>query len=170
MLFISGHIYYLLYVILQELNASGLAYKLGDDTYSIQLFADDLVIVTDTECKLRALIDLCKNICDAYDLKANVGKCAVMQMESDMNEPITQDFVWNDEKIKVVSDYTYLGIIIQSNLKWNLHANKVLKNTTLAFFKIKKFLCAFTIPTSLRLQVCPANMLCMCWCSIPTLL
>ena len=139
-------------VILQELNASGLAYKLGNDTFAVQLFADDLVIITDTECKLRALIDLCKNVCDAYDLKANVGKCAVMQMESDMNEPITQDFFWNDELIEVVSEYTYLGIIIQSNLKWNLHADKVLKNTTLAFFKIKKFLCDFTIPTKLRLQ------------------
>ena len=60
------------------------------------------------------------------------------------------DFFWNN--VKIVNENTYLGIIIQSNLKWNLQAGKVLKNTNLAFFKIKKFLCDFTIPTKLRLQ------------------
>ena len=93
-------------MILQELNASGLAYKLGDDTYSIQLFADDLVIIADTEQKLRELIELCKNVCDSYDLKANVKKCAVMQMQSELNEPIGEDFMWNSQTIEIVSEYT----------------------------------------------------------------
>ena len=70
-----------------------------------KLFADDLVIITDKK-KLRDLIDLCKNVCDSYDLKANVKKCDVMQMQSELNEPISEEFFWNNEIIEIVSEFT----------------------------------------------------------------
>lgn len=139
-------------IIIQELNATGLAFKLSDRETAVQLFADDLVIIADDEDKMHTLMKRCKTILDAYDLKANVSKCAVLHMKSDMNPVVRKPFKWGYESIPLRDQYTYLGIIIQTNLPWVLQAKKVLRNANFAFFKIKNFLCDMTVPTKLRLQ------------------
>lgn len=97
-------------------------------------FADDLSITLRGKKKNRnTIIDntnkamrIVEKWCEEVELSVNPEKAVAMMFTKDKTE-------WGDKKIKIfgkdiewVSEFKYLGVILDSNLKWNRHINNAI--------------------------------------------
>jgi exonuclease III len=90
---------------------------------SCLMFADDLVIVADTQRQLQLLADILKEWCEDNALRVNASKTKVMVVgprghKAKINLAGTT--------LEVVKEYKYLGMILSNDLSWNKHVSYVL--------------------------------------------
>jgi hypothetical protein len=82
--------------------------KMGDLTVCCLLYADDAVLLADSEEDLQALVTKVYDVCKESDLLMNVEKSNVMVFER--NESMTEcKIVVNGESLKQVEEFVYLG-------------------------------------------------------------
>ena len=128
--------------------------SLGEHKLSHLLFADDLVLISETQEGLQHCINQLDVYCNTWKLDINVHKTKVMIFSKGKRDYSKYDFVTNNKKIEIVEKYKYLGItfFFNGNLK---HAAEDLYNKALkAFFSLKsKFnnFCDIPIKTSLKI-------------------
>ncbi len=85
--------------LLRTLQKQNLAYKFihGNDEYKGQLmYADDFVIICDSPSKLQKAINICKKVCDSYNMKANVIKSATMVFNRKYCKP--ENTYWDEDE------------------------------------------------------------------------
>ena len=109
---------------------------------SVKLFADDCIMYkaihtpADTE-KLQQ--DLCalQDWQHNWLMRLNASKCFVMSISHPRRNKITTSYKVHNHFLSPVEHYKYLGIIIQSDLKWHKHIQSITSkaNQTLALLK-----------------------------------
>ena len=72
--------------IVEKVKESGLRVKIGCETMSVLLFADDMVLVANNEVELGHLVDKVKQYCDKWQLEVNVNKTKVAVVSKDESE------------------------------------------------------------------------------------
>ena len=85
--------------------------KINETAIRELLFADDAVIATHTEAELQHLMDCFENVCQNFCLTISLKKTNVKVKEA---EP--PSIVINYHTLVVVSEFTYLGSTITSNI------------------------------------------------------
>ncbi len=68
------------------------------------LYADDTIILAESRCELQAALNGMSHYCNIWKLEVNAQKTKVVP-----------DYSLGGEKIEVVSQYTYLGVLFKSN-------------------------------------------------------
>ena len=109
---------------------------------TIRLFADDCILYRSIKCEHDALL-LQEDINSFYiwtrtwQMELNTDKCCSMNVTLNQLHKISHSYYIHNAKLSVVNQCKYLGIIIQSDLKWNSHVNYVTAkaNQTLAMLK-----------------------------------
>ena len=81
-------------------------------------------------------------------MHVNVSKTKVMLLHSKTKQRILHDFYvyLNDERLEIVDQYKYLGVIIDSNLRWKEHVDNLCKRISMKLAvlrRIKPFLPIF---------------------------
>ena len=71
--------------IVENVKESGLGVKIGSETMSVLLFADDMVLV-ENEVELGHLVDKVKQYCGKWKLEVNVNKTKVVVVSKDGSE------------------------------------------------------------------------------------
>ena len=106
--------------LLDSLNNSYLGVTIGDIQTSALGFADDIVLVTDCPIKAQGLL----NICQAWAITNNMtfntsdsSKCGVMVLNGPVGDVVLK---LNNEILKIVERYKYLGITLESKRVTNL--------------------------------------------------
>ena len=69
--------------IVEKVKQSGVGVKIGDALLSVLLFADDMVLLAESEFELGVLVGKVKEFCDQWKLEVNVGKTKVMVVSKD---------------------------------------------------------------------------------------
>lgn len=92
---------------------------------NVSLFADDTLIyqTVNTDADKQAFqsnIDGLENWAKTWCMSFNVTKCAVMSFNSKNTSP-SHEYRLGDSLLEIVSDSKYLGVTIQSDLKFNNH-------------------------------------------------
>lgn len=115
---------------------------------TIQLYADDAVVkyANNDENELRNDIESDLNSIEQWltkhKLLLNVKKTKILLFEnrnfSDIN------FYMKGIKIEVVRSFNYLGLILDSKMKWNAHVEQLIKKITPYVFIIKRLRRYFT--------------------------
>merc|ERR1712002_206763 len=82
------------------------------------MFADDTVLVSDSERKLQRLVKEFGSVCKRRKLAVNVGKSKVMRIEKNREENVL-DVQLNDSRMEEVDCYRYLGVDILSDGRMN---------------------------------------------------
>ncbi len=101
--------------------------KLDSDILVSNVFAyaDDLVIISESELDLQRLINIVRSWCNKWRLAVNIDKTKVVHYRK-KNTPCTDYmFKWGDNQIGQVNDYKYLGVIIDEYLDFDLHCDAI---------------------------------------------
>ena len=149
-----------------RLNKLKIGCVLGNLILNHLMYADDLVLISPSTYGLCKLIAECEKFGIEFDIMFNSKKSAIMFFQpkfmNNMNLP-----VWkiNDENIRVVSDYLYLGHIICDDLSDDLDILKqrrklfVQGNTILRTFSM----CTIAVKLTLFQSYCSSMYLPQLW-------
>ena len=83
----------------------------GDNIVSILMYADDIVLVAETEASLQIMLNTLYEWCSTWGLVNNNNKSAVVHFRSSSTEITQHEFVCGSEIINIAKSYTYLGVL-----------------------------------------------------------
>ena len=109
---------------------------------TIRLFADDCILYRQIKCTedailLQSDINSFMEWASIWQMKLNVDKCHSMSVTLSKLYTISRTYYMDNSPLSQVDSCKYLGVIIQSDLKWNMHVNYITAkaNKTLGFLK-----------------------------------
>ncbi len=95
---------------------------LSDKIIRYILFADDLILCSDTPDGLQSLLNGLYEFCQNWHLIVSLAKTNVLLFHHNKNIP-TPSFSFGNENIEIVSDYKYLGTIVTTDHRNIFHKN-----------------------------------------------
>ena len=108
----------------------------------IVLFADDILVYrsiysVDDEVRLQTDLDRIHDWCTTHQMTLNTTKTKVMHITRKRILQQYPIYTMNHEQLNHIPSHKYLGIIISSDLRWNLHVNSVVAraNRLLGFIR-----------------------------------
>ena len=110
---------------------------LQDKNISCLLYADDLILISDSEQGLQDRLNILHKYCKDWCMKININKTKVIIFNKS-GRLITRNFNINNQSIECVKTYKYLGIMLTASGKFQ-RAQKVLFNKAMkASYKLYK--------------------------------
>lgn len=124
---------------------------------SLILYADDILIFhslrsTDQD-RLQDEWNHLVSWFGSLFLPLNVNKCCVMDIITKSNFSTKPVRVDDDTLLQQVSDFSFLGVQLSKNLKWNIHINNVIKKASKRLFVLR----------NLRRASCPPDLMIRCY-------
>ena len=125
-----------------------------------------MVLIAPSAHALRRLLQVCEMYAISHSILYNTDKtkCMVFSPKRDMGEPT---FILQGERLKLVIEFKYLGVIITSNLKDDIEIGKRSRkiygagNTVIGAFKCCNIMCKSTM-----FRTYMYNIYCIAlWCS-----
>ena len=101
------------------IDESNLGCQVGNLNMGTLIYADDLVLISASVCKLQKMVDLCLNVLTSLDLKVNVKKSACIRIGRDFKHDCVQ-LAADGTLIPWVPCFTYLGVALISATKFSL--------------------------------------------------
>lgn len=98
----------------------------------ILLYADDIVILSDSPSKLQNMIDTLYMYCNQWSLQLNLNKSKILVFRSGTR--ISKCLKWNygEDNIQIVNSYIYLGLELNYNLSFKKHTTNKLSSSKMA--------------------------------------
>ena len=107
--------------ILEEVQDHNLGLGIDGKWLGALMFADDFVGACDTAEQLQRMINVTYNWLCKYRFQANISKSAVVVFGD--NLPVEHSWTWGEtEAIPIKPSYEYLGVHLERNCSWDLHA------------------------------------------------
>ena len=102
--------------------------KLDNINISILLYADDIVLISESEQNLQDMLDYMHRWCFKWKLKLNVDKSSVVHFRPKRQRRSEFSFHFGPNNLNTVDKYKYLGILIDEHLTYE-HCAKVLSDS-----------------------------------------
>ena len=113
------------------------------------LYADDIVLLSETETGLQQGLDLLEQYCDKWKLTVNINKTKIMVFRKGGVLRRNMCFKYKTENIEIVSKFTYLGVVFTSGGSFSGTHNCLSDQALKAIFQFKKYIYKFTnLPVS----------------------
>ncbi|KAL3681105.1 hypothetical protein R1sor_024061 [Riccia sorocarpa] len=90
-------------------------FALGTQSVSVLLFADDVVLIANSESKLHRLVRLLETFCHQSEMSVNLSKTKWLRRGPGLAEPV----MFQGQPIAEYQKYKYLGLEFISNLAWS---------------------------------------------------
>ncbi|KAI5728729.1 hypothetical protein M8J77_020289 [Diaphorina citri] len=113
-------------------------------------FADDIAVIAPDEYNLKRVLENMNEILEDYKMKINMSKTEILVCTKD---PETVNIVVNNEHIKQIKSFKYLGSIITEDGKSNQDINQRIAQAKAAFMKKRSLFCSNNINLNLRKQL-----------------
>jgi len=118
--------------LIKELEAAGLGVKIGHLRISVVMYADDLLIMSETRERVNGLLSIADKYGSAHGIKFNPDKTElivfnhnVRRSASSINEDNwTGELTLSGSPLKVSSSIRYLGVMLSDNLSAKIHLKK----------------------------------------------
>ncbi|CAG2229900.1 unnamed protein product [Mytilus edulis] len=102
---------------LQDANTDPIV--IGDTTINSLLFADDIVLLSNSEKGLQTALNVLSDFCKCWKLEVNINKSKVIIFNSN-GKTHNNFFKYNNEFLETVKSYCYLGMTLQHTGNLNL--------------------------------------------------
>ena len=112
--------------IADKINTLGMGVKIGTTSISILMYADDIVLLSETENGLQMMLNELYTWCNKWRMKLNTKKTQVMHFRVKRKIKTKQEFYFGPNKLETVDDYKYLGV------KFNEYLDKQVPGDSLA--------------------------------------
>ncbi len=103
------------------------------------MYADDLLVMSDSVEKLQLLLNIIENYCKKYEIKINANKSQYIRIgPKNKNKRTHKKLKLNGDEISEVNKIKYLGVWINSKLNCSDHIEERRSNTIKAFNALRK--------------------------------
>ncbi len=102
-----------------EIKNSVKSLNIGDELVALLLFADDLVVLCESEEDLQAVLDIIHKWCNQWKMSVNIDKTKVVHFSSPSMSATQHVFTCGSNTIEVVDHHKYLGLILTDTLDYN---------------------------------------------------
>lgn len=108
------------------------------------LYADDIVIFSNSSEELQEGLNLMAEYCNRWKLKVNVDKTKVMVFRKGGTLPRNLSFYYNGQQLEIISKFRYLGVVFTAGGSFSETLNTLAGQAQKAIFKLNKYLHKFT--------------------------
>ena len=108
------------------------------------LYADDIVIFSNTAEELQYGLNLLSEYCAKWKLKVNVSKSKILIFRAGGLLPRNLSFSYEGEVLEIVKSFKYLGIVFTAGGSFSEAQNTLAGQAQKAIFKLNKYLYKFT--------------------------
>ena len=111
---------------------------IDDLNVRLLMYADDIVILSEDINVLQKMIEKLEEYCEIWNMEVNLEKSAIMVFRNGGRLSSAEKWKYKGENVKIVSEYTYLGVIITPKLSFQKHLesrNSVAKSGMNAVWK-----------------------------------
>ena len=112
--------------------------KLDNVTIGCLLYADDLVIMSESPAGLQQSLNKLSNYCKKWHLTVNISKTQVVIFNS--KGQMKNTFTYNKEALRTVSSYKYLGIVLHRSCTFSEAIKSLSSKALKALFIMQKSL------------------------------
>ncbi|XP_055918308.1 uncharacterized protein LOC129950390 [Eupeodes corollae] len=97
--------------------------RIAGTIVNVLLYADDLVILSENPQNLQLMINRLVSFCEKWGLIINTDKSKVMVFSRNNRGNPTQNYNWflGTNRLDVVREYTYLGVMLNTTLDFKTH-------------------------------------------------
>ena len=113
--------------LVQEINALDLGIQMGTVNISILMYADDIVLISNTEENLQVLLDTLHNWCKKWRVLINTSKSKCVHFRQGNAAVSKFSFKIGDNILETVEKYKYLGVIFQEKNNFSLNCEALAK-------------------------------------------
>ena len=99
-----------------ELKEAGIGIALDSDLICILLYADDIVLLANSEADLQLLLDIVHSWCSKWRLEVNLLKTNVMHVRKAGKSRTKKIFKFGNCDVTLCDQYRYLGITVNETL------------------------------------------------------
>ena len=110
---------------------------INDQNVSCLLYADDLVIVSESATGLQSAISNLENYCVKWNLEINLDKTQIMIFNKAGRTIHNREFYFNDKGIQVANEYKYLGIIFKPSGSFTHAVKHLILKAKKAMFSLR---------------------------------
>jgi hypothetical protein len=111
------------------LHECGAGIKLTSDLeISCLLYADDLVLLAESEDNLQILLNKVSEWCQEWRMKVNIDKTKVVHFHPRRQSVTDSTFMFGTNQLEVVDRYKYLGLVFDENLDFSVTAEVLAKS------------------------------------------
>ena len=101
------------------------------------LYADDLMLISETPIGLQHCIDSVQKYCSDWRLTVNLNKTKIMVFSKKNIDKKTLNFYYGPTRIEIVESYKYLGVIFSWNGKFKESVSNLSDKARKAYFALK---------------------------------
>src|SRR5579871_3292516 len=118
---------------------------------AVLLFADDLVIMANTQRELQAALDVLSEYCRTWRLQVNLKKCKAVVVGG--KGKISGSIKYRGEAMEIVKEFVYLGVPIQGNGGWSGAVKRGVEKAKKKTAKLRGILGDRRLPVTLRSEL-----------------
>lgn len=107
------------------IKTAGKGISIENELLCILLYADDIVLIAENEEDLQFMLDILHNWCDRNNMIVNPMKSNIVHFRPSSVPRTANSFTCGIHNLKVVANYTYLGLLLTEFLDFNLMAKSV---------------------------------------------
>ena len=116
-------------------------------------YADDTVLIAESEEELQKLVNEVKERSLKYGLKMNTKKTKTMVIRRNVDEPCRVDILVDGVTLEQVDKYTYLGQVITEDGRCELEIRRRIQIAKTNFLKMKNILTSRKLSIELRMKI-----------------
>ena len=123
------------------------------------LFADDLVMISNSVKGLQRLLDRLEKWCDHWCMEVNIEKSKAIVYKKNTKLAADERWHYKNNPIEVVQEFKYLGICLSYNGKWKKHISRTITSARTMVAQLSKlsYKCPY-LSTPLLLRIHDATM------------
>ena len=118
--------------LVETINNLGLGVDIGQEKVSILLYADDLVLIAETETDLQILLDTLSGWCTRNRIMVNEAKSNIVHFRTPSIPRTDFNFSCCGKGLSVAAQYTYLRLLLTEFLDFTAMASAVAKSASRA--------------------------------------
>ena len=104
-------------------------------TLSNLLYADDLILISESSSGLQNCLDRLETYCKKWKLTVNTKKTKTMVVEKRQSS-ISKIFTFHNNPLEMCKAYPYLGTLISNNGKFKLNISEICKSASKAMYTL----------------------------------
>ncbi len=114
--------------LVDEIKQSVKGVNIGDEWIVVLLYADDICILAENEADLQKALNIVHDRCTRWNMIVNTDKTQIVHFRTQSKERTGFMFIYGEQNINVMSQYKYMGLILNEHLDYFLMAKKVAKS------------------------------------------
>ena len=100
----------------QKIKDMNVGVSVDERKVSILLYADDIVLIRETESELQAMLDELVVWCKTWRMKVNIEKMQIFHFRSKQTSKTETIFYLGPQALGIVNQYRYLGLILTEHM------------------------------------------------------